>query len=102
MTGLDELIALRDEAEQVARQLGDAKETAKRRRLAERYDFLQHELEQRDAYHLDRKVQQVLQGLGLSGSGLSGESFDQPVEQLSGGQQNRLLLARLLLSEPDV
>jgi ATP-binding cassette subfamily F protein 3 len=38
----------------------------------------------------------------LEGLGFSRESFHQPVEELSGGQQNRLLLARLLLSEPDV
>ena len=38
----------------------------------------------------------------LQGLGFARRMFQQPIEQLSGGQQNRLLLARLLLAEPDL
>ncbi len=90
------LLALQHEAEELARQIAEADE-AERLRLSVRFDRVQHELEVRDAYHLDRKIEQVLDGLGFVRSG-----FYQPVEQLSGGQQNRLLLAKLLLAEPDL
>ena len=67
------------------------------KRLAERYERLQHELSHRDAYNIDHRIERVLEGLGFTR-----EAFAQPIETLSGGQHNRLLLARLLLSEPDL
>lgn len=73
---------------------GDEEE---RRRLAERYEQVQHEVEHHDAYNLEHRIERVLRGLGFPPA-----SFTQPVGTLSGGQQNRLLLARLLLAEPDV
>lgn len=95
-SALGRLIALAEEAEQLAHAIGGADE-AERRRLGERFDRIQAELHQHDAYHLDHKIERILGGLGFSPA-----SFRQPVEQLSGGQQNRLLLAKLLLAEPDV
>jgi ATP-binding cassette subfamily F protein 3 len=95
--GLAELIALGHEAEQVATQISAAEDAAARQRLAERFDRLQHELHQRGGYHLDHQVQRVLAGLGLPPS-----CFRQPARQLSGGQQSRLMLARLLLSEANL
>ena len=50
-----------------------------------------------DAYNLDHKIERVLDGLRFRR-----ETFDQPVESLSGGEQNRLMLAKLLLAEPNV
>ncbi len=67
------------------------------RRLASRYDHLQQELARRDAYNLDHKVKRILHGLGFPET-----SFRQPVESLSGGEQNRLMLAKLLLAEPNL
>ena len=58
---------------------------------------MQHALHLHGAYSLDHKIEQVLSGLGFVA-----RELQQPVEQLSGGQQNRLLLARMLLAEPDV
>jgi ATP-binding cassette subfamily F protein 3 len=91
------LIELQHEAESLAQQIADAPDEAERKKLSIRFDHVQHELEVRDAYHLDRKIERVLEGLGFARSG-----FHQPVDQLSGGQQNRLLLAKLLLAEPDL
>jgi ATP-binding cassette subfamily F protein 3 len=97
MSGLAELIELGHEAERAATELATSSEPAEHRRLAERFDRLQHELERRGGYHLDQKAVRVLEGLGLPK-----EAHRQPVAQLSGGQQNRLMLARLLLSESSV
>jgi ATP-binding cassette subfamily F protein 3 len=46
---------------------------------------------------VDRRVQQVLEGLGFSR-----EMYHQSANQLSGGQQSRLVLAQLLLASPDL
>jgi ATP-binding cassette subfamily F protein 3 len=94
---LRELIQLADEAEQLAREIGHADDPQRRQKLGLRFDHLQHELHRREGYHLDHKIERVLIGLGFGV-----ETFHQPVEQLSGGQQNRLLLAKLLLAEPDL
>lgn len=94
--GMIELIQLAGEANQVAQQMAEATDDA-REQLGRRFDQLQHELHQRDGYHVDHKIHQVLHGLGFHE-----EQYRQAVETLSGGQQNRLLLARLLLQEADL
>jgi ATP-binding cassette subfamily F protein 3 len=90
-------IDMAQEAEEVAHRLAAAQDEAEHRRLAQHFDRLQHELHQHDAYNLDHRIERVLDGLGFAA-----ETYTQPVEQLSGGQQNRLLLARLLLSGADL
>jgi ATP-binding cassette subfamily F protein 3 len=96
LAALDELTELVRQAEAVAHALATADST-QRGQLGKRYDRLQHELTRRDAYQLDHKIERVLEGLGFERA-----SFRRPVELLSGGQQNRLMLARLLLREPEV
>jgi len=95
IAALDDLLALQREALDVAHALAEAPDTTHRRRLAARYDHLQQELHRRDAYNLDHKIERVLEGLGFQR-----EAFELSVESLSGGQQNRLMLAKLLLAEP--
>ena len=85
------------EAEKLAGRMAEAAEPAEHQRLGRRFDHLQQELHRRDGYHLDHKIERVLVGLGFAP-----ESFQQDVTQLSGGQQNRLLLARLLLEDTDL
>ncbi len=91
------LMALEQELIEVAEELGHCTDDDEHKRLADRYDHVQHELQSRDAYNLDYKIERVLDGLRFRR-----ESFDQPVELLSGGEQNRLMLAKLLLAEPNV
>jgi len=97
LSALDDVLALAREAEDVAHALSAAADPAEHRRLGERYERLEHEIRRRDAYTIDHRIERVLDGLGFSR-----ESFRQPIEQLSGGQHNRLMLAKLLLTEPDV
>ncbi|MGE3780899.1 MAG: ABC-F family ATP-binding cassette domain-containing protein, partial [Pirellulaceae bacterium] len=96
-TALDDVRQLVAEVEQLSHQMAATSDSAEHRRLGERLERLQHELQLRDGYRIDERIQRVLSGLGFSTT-----SFQQPVEQLSGGQQNRLLLAKLLLAEPDL
>jgi len=94
---LADLVALTRQVEQTAAAIGETEDPEERRRLEIRFDHLQSELQHRDAYNLNHQIERVLQGLGFRE-----ESYHQPLTQLSGGQQNRLTLARLLLSEPDL
>ncbi len=94
---LEKWAALGQEAVQIAHQLSRTADPAEHRRLATRFDQIHALLKHHDAYHLDHKVEQVLAGLGFRK-----EQFDQSVDSLSGGEQNRLLLARLLLAQHDL
>jgi len=62
--------------------------------MAARY---QERLEREEFYLIDTKIEQVATGLGLTAVGL-----DRPVEQMSGGQRAKVILAKLLLEKPDV
>ena len=62
-----------------------------------RYSDLQHEYEREGGFEYSARAEAILQGLGFDR-----ESWQMETAKLSGGQQNRLGLACLLLSEPDV
>src|SRR2546421_7976883 len=62
-----------------------------------RYSDLQHEYEREGGFEYSAKAEAILQGLGFDR-----DSWQMETDKLSGGQQNRLGLACLLLSEPDV
>src|SRR5258707_12417520 len=66
-------------------------------KILSRYSDLQHEFEREGGFEYSAKAESVLQGLGFHRP-----TWQLETEKLSGGQQNRLGLARLLLSEPDV
>jgi len=66
-------------------------------KVLERYSDLQHQFEREGGFEYATKAESILQGLGFDRTTWSLET-----EKLSGGQQNRLGLVRLLLAEPDV
>jgi ATP-binding cassette subfamily F protein 3 len=84
-------------SEELAQAIADESDPAERKRLEHRFEHIQHELHHHDAYNLDYRIERILEGLGFATA-----SFRQEVNLLSGGQQNRLLLAKLLLAEPDL
>ncbi|MFO0896914.1 MAG: ABC-F family ATP-binding cassette domain-containing protein [Pirellulales bacterium] len=95
--GLQAVLDLQQAVEAAAAALAHAQDEAEHRKLADRYDRLEHELRRRQAYAVDHQIERVLQGLGFGE-----EDHDRPVAELSGGQKNRLLLGRMLLAAPDV
>jgi ATPase subunit of ABC transporter with duplicated ATPase domains len=58
---------------------------------------IQDILEHNDFYQIDSKVEEVAKGLGLADIGL-----EKLVNELSGGQRAKILLAKLLLEKPDI
>ncbi|MDR1957708.1 MAG: ABC-F family ATP-binding cassette domain-containing protein [Planctomycetaceae bacterium] len=92
------LIALQEEAERIAGQMAQPGHPPKEHeRLAARFDHIHEQLLHRDAYHLDHRIKRILLGVGFTQ-----DEFRRPVEKLSGGELNRLSLAKLLLAEPDI
>lgn len=65
--------------------------------VLERYSDLQTEFEREGGFEYAAKAEAILQGLGFTR-----EMWTMKTSTLSGGQKNRLGMARLLLAEPDV
>jgi len=65
--------------------------------LLERYAAEELRFELAGGYDYERRIRQVLGGLGFGA-----ETYEWPIAVLSGGQVTRVLLAELLLGEPDL
>jgi ATP-binding cassette subfamily F protein 3 len=61
------------------------------------YEDLRERFEARDGYHLDQRVVEALAGLGVPEA-----RWSAPPKELSGGEQTRVALARLLIADPDL
>ncbi|HYV39586.1 MAG TPA: ABC-F family ATP-binding cassette domain-containing protein, partial [Gemmataceae bacterium] len=96
-TALAALTAAHDDMVHTAEALALATDEASRKSLAAKYDRLTEMLHHHDAFTVDHLVEEVLDGLGFKQI-----DYDRPVETFSGGQQSRLMLAKLLLAAPDV
>jgi ATP-binding cassette subfamily F protein 3 len=98
-SGIASIIELQGELEEAAQEMSDAatEDEEERARAARRYDDLHDQLEHQDAYSIDHRVEEVLSGLGFSTA-----DFTRPARTFSGGQQSRLMLAKLLLENPDL
>jgi ATP-binding cassette subfamily F protein 3 len=65
--------------------------------IFDEYGALQAEFERIGGYDFEIRTKTTLEGLGFSA-----DQYDTPLMHLSGGQKTRALLARLLLSRPDL
>ena len=65
--------------------------------LLEDVGTIQDTLTSQDFYLIDAKIEETARGLGLTDIGL-----DKDVNDLSGGQRTKVLLAKLLLEKPDI
>ncbi len=83
------------EMHKLEHRMGEAPEDLDQ--VLERYSDLQHQFEREGGFEYGSKAEAILQGLGFDRT-----TWQMETEKLSGGQQNRLGLARLLLAEPDV
>ncbi len=65
--------------------------------LGERYRELEDAFLARDGYQVQVKINTVLTGMGFAEHG-----FDKQIDKLSGGEQTRLAIAKLLLEQPSL
>lgn len=65
--------------------------------LAEQYRLAEDAFIARDGYQTEVKIKTVLTGMGFAEHG-----FDKKIDQLSGGEQTRLAIAKLLMESPDL
>lgn len=66
-------------------------------KLLERAGKLQDILDSSDFYNIDTRIEQTITGLGLDNIGR-----DHLVGKMSGGQRSKIILAKMLLADPDV
>ena len=88
------LVDMEQELRDLEHKLGESDDHDE---IMNRYGLLSEQFEEQDGYSYPAKTRSILNGLGFGE-----DEFSQPVEVLSGGQQSRLALAKLLLSKPDV
>jgi len=100
LTVFAEVRAWERELNELATRLADAATPADslhHEQLMQDYDELQTRFEHAGGYTYEYRVSQVLDGLGFTR-----EQQESPVMHLSGGQQTRAALGKLLLQEPDL
>jgi ATP-binding cassette subfamily F protein 3 len=83
---------LEEELRRLEQDMGDPDASGE---VLERYGTLQAEFEHAGGYTYETRIRQVLAGLGFTP-----DHYRMPLQQLSGGQRTRALLARLLLEHP--
>ncbi len=81
----------------VARALGEGAAGDRQNRLLKRYEALAAEMEHRDGWTCEHRIDTALSRLGFSH-----RHRTMPVDHLSGGWRNRAALAKILLEAPDV
>lgn len=89
------LFAMEKEMGAIAERLADPGEELDA--LLRKYGELQAALEHHEFYQISSKIEDIASGLGITELGL-----ERDVSLLSGGQKTKLLLAKLLLEEPQV
>lgn len=85
------------ESEALAESVANSTDPQLRDQQLQRLDRLQAEIQQCDAYQWQVQVERVLMGMGFPV-----DLWHAPIERLSGGQRNRLLLACVLIGQPDL
>lgn len=90
------LFDLETEMNEICDAMGSASEKELEQML-EDLGTIQDTLSNNDFYVIDSKVEEIARGLGLDEIGL-----DRDVQDLSGGQRTKILLAKLLLEKPDI
>src|SRR3954471_24826052 len=94
-TAFHEVLAIERKMRAIEHDLSDPSKDHEK--LLEKYSQLQHDYEHADGYTLHAEVERVLMGLGFDK-----KEFERPIAEFSGGQQNRAMLARVLLTRVDL
>ncbi|MGN7723857.1 ABC-F family ATP-binding cassette domain-containing protein [Chitinophaga sp. 22620] len=93
MTAFEQALKVEKELEELTAKLEHSQDDA----LLHEYADKLHEFDTLDGYNIRHKTATVLEGLGFSTADL-----ERPYNQFSGGWRMRVLLAKLILQQPDV
>lgn len=93
LAAFERVLQLEKEIEELGKEL---EKTGDEKTLHEYSDKL-HELETLGGYNIHHKTEEVLQGLGFSNADLQ-----RPYKEFSGGWRMRVLLAKMILQQPDL
>ena len=91
----DKILQLEKEIEELGQKLEQLKHGSDV--LLHQYTDKLHELETLGGYNIHHKAEEVLQGLGFANSDLN-----RPYHEFSGGWRMRVLLAKMILQQPDL
>jgi len=94
-TAFADLYALQDQLDEVNAQMENS--TDGHLELLKKADRLQNELERDGFVQIPGKIGRVAKGLGITAFGV-----DRTIGTLSGGQRAKVVMAKLLLEQPDV
>ncbi|MFN5362815.1 MAG: ATP-binding cassette domain-containing protein, partial [Bacteroidota bacterium] len=94
LSAFERVMELEVEIETLGVQLEQAPENEE---LLIRYTDALHEMDVLDGYQIHHKAEEVLHGLGFSNDDLV-----RPYQEFSGGWRMRVLLAKMILQQPDV
>ena len=102
VTGYEVLHSAFTELKTIQQQLSDLEmelsnpATADMDRLLHKYGQLQDEFVRRDGYAMDSEIEKIINGLQLR------PFVEQEFGQMSGGEQTKIMLGKLLLTQPDL
>jgi ATP-binding cassette subfamily F protein 3 len=98
-TAFADVLAIERKMRAMEHDLADTtRSAAEHDRLLHKYAELQHDFERLDGYTLHAEVERVLTGVGFADKA----EWQRPIAAFSGGQQNRAMLARVLLTKVDL
>jgi len=94
MTAFERVLQVEKEIEELGKQLEKDHENND---LLIRYTDALHEMDTLDGYNIHHRTEEILQGLGFANSDLQ-----RPFREFSGGWRMRVLLAKMILQQPDL
>lgn len=91
------IFAMEEEMRELEQEISRQTDSPELPKLMDRYARLQDAYTQANGYACESELKGALRGLGFSEA-----EFHRPVNQLSGGQKSRVILAKLLLEKADL
>lgn len=93
----ERVLQLEKEIEALGKELENSSDSPEQERLLHAYTDKLHELDTLGGYNIHHKTEEILQGLGFQNSDLQ-----RPYKEFSGGWRMRVLLAKMILQQPDL
>ncbi|MHA4811992.1 ribosomal protection-like ABC-F family protein [Flavitalea flava] len=94
MTAFERILQLEKEIDELGKRLEQNHEDEA---LLHQYTDALHEMDTLDGYSIHHKTEEILQGLGFANADLK-----RPFREFSGGWRMRVLLAKMILQQPDL